>query len=133
MLASNLLRLKRLRSRNVNWIPEVTHPDPEVRQSSLVSGEYQADEDNFFHGVFEGYYSGLAGPRIWLAVIEMFVLFIDTVVTAVIWNELVVLSILAELYSSLFLSFLTLGPFVDNIEGRLVLTYSVSRPNSVIS
>lgn len=114
------LAVNRLRLRNVNWIPRNRHPDPAMRRSAVVVGEYQAEDDNMFHGIFEGFYSGLSGPKVWIAAIEMLVTFVDTVAVAVIWNEFVCLAVLLGVHGILFLLFLTMGPFVDTIEGRLV-------------
>lgn len=114
------LALYRLQRRDVNYLPQFKHPDPDIRGSTVVTGEYQAGDDNFFHGVFEGVYSGYAGPRIWLVLIEAFIGLIDTIITAVIWDELIVLTILLSLYVFLYVIFLVLGPHVDKIEGRLV-------------
>lgn len=115
------LAVRRINRRNVKWIPRKKHPDPAIRRSVVVIGEYDADESNFFHGVFESYYSGLAGPRIWLAGIEMIATFLDAMFTAVIWNEFVCLGALVGVHGLMFTLFLLLGPFVDTIEGRLVM------------
>lgn len=112
--------LHRLHNHDVHYLPRFKHPDPDIRRSAVVAGQYEAEDDNFFHGVFEGVYSGLVGPRIWLVLIEAFVGFVDTVVTAVIWDELIVLTILVGLYGFLYIIFLVLNPYVDKIEGRLV-------------
>lgn len=115
------LAIRRISRKDVKWIPREQHPDPGIRRSVVVVGEYDADESNFFHGVFESYYSGLAGPRIWLAAFEMIVTFLDAMFTAIIWNEIVCLGVLVGIHGLLFASFLLLGPFVDTIEGRLVM------------
>lgn len=114
------LALHRLHNHDVHYLPKFKHPDPDIRRNAVVAGQYEAEDDNFFHGVFEGVYSGLVGPRIWLVLIETFVGFVDTVVTAVIWDELIVLTILVALYGFLYIFFLVLNPYVDKIEGRLV-------------
>lgn len=115
------LAIRRISRKDVKWIPREQHHDPAIRRSMVVVGEYDADESNFFHGVFESYYSGLAGPRIWLAAFEMIVTFLDAMFTAIIWNEIVCLGVLVGIHGLLFASFLLLGPFVDTIEGRLVM------------
>lgn len=114
------LAVRRMRARNVKWIPRRMHPDPSIRSSVVILGEYEANDDNVFHRVFECYYSGLAGPRVWLAGIEMVVTFLDAMVTAIVWNEFTCVALLISIHGSLFVLFLTLGPFVDTIEGRLV-------------
>lgn len=116
------LAVRRLSRQDVKWIPREQHPDPTIRRSMVVVGEYDADENNFFHNVFESYYSGLAGPRIWLAAFEMVVTFLDAMFTALIWNEFICLGVLVGIHGLLFTLFLLLGPFVDTIEGRLVMT-----------
>lgn len=112
---------KRVRRREVKWIPKNEIADPDMRQSALISGEYQAEENDSFHVLFECYYSSLAGPRLWLSALELGIIFLDAIFTALIWNEVVCLAILVSLYAILFGLFLLLAPFVDKVEGTLIV------------
>ncbi|CDF35787.1 unnamed protein product [Chondrus crispus] len=116
-----VLALRRVRRREVKWIPKNEIADPDMRQSALISGEYQAEENDSFHVLFECYYSSLAGPRLWLAALELGIIFLDAIFTALIWNEVVCLAILVSLYAILFGLFLLLAPFVDKVEGTLIV------------
>lgn len=124
-LTITILAVRRVRQRNVEWVPREKHPDPEVRGSILVVGEYQAEDSNVFHSVFESYYSALSGPRVWVVGVELTVTFLDTLFTALIWDEIICLAVLLSIHASLVLVFLTLNPFVDTIEGRLVSAIGV--------
>lgn len=114
------LAVKRVRKSRVKWVPRKEIPDPDMRNKSIILGEYQPGDENVFHTLFECYYSSLAGTRVWLAGIELTIIFLDAVCTATIWNEVICLTVLICVYSLLFLLFLTFAPYVDKIEGRLV-------------
>lgn len=114
------MAFRRMSLHNVEWIPRRRHPDPTVRMSAFILGEYQANDDNLFHGIFEGYYSGLAGPRIWIATIEISAAVVDAVATALIWDEVGCLATMFVAHGIVVLLFIIFSPFVDTIEGRLV-------------
>lgn len=114
------LAVKRLSRKEVRWVPKEELADPESRRSAFIAGEYEGG-NNTFHKLFECYYSSLSGPRVWLACLELFIVFLDAMLTAIIWNEMVCLGILVCVYAILFCSFLLLSPFVDKVEGGLVL------------
>lgn len=116
-----VLAVKRVRSKDVEWIPKHSIADPQTRQSAFIIGEYKANGGKAFHSLFECYYASLAGPRLWLAVIELAIVFLDAICTAVIWNEVVCLAVLVCAYAILFTLFLLLTPFVDKVEGWLVV------------
>lgn len=116
-----VLALKRMWRKEVKWIPKQEMADPDMRRSTIITGEYQVDDNNAFHVLFECYYSSLAGPRVWLASLELGIVFLDAICTALIWNEIVCLGILVCVYAFLFALFLILTPFVDRIEGGLVV------------
>lgn len=120
-----VLALRRVRKKDVEWVPKEDIADPETRRSPLIMGEYKASDGNAFHSLFECYYSSLAGPRLWLAVLELTIVFLDAICTAVIWNEVICLAILVCVYALLFALFLLLTPFVDKIEGWLVVTLAL--------
>lgn len=119
-----ILALKRLRSSEVQWVPRENFADPDTRRSALIAGEYQGG-DNTFHKLFECYYTSLSGPRVWLACLELCIVFLDAIFTALIWNEIVCLGILVCVYAVLFCTFLILSPFVDKVEGGLVLILGI--------
>lgn len=116
-----VLALKRVRRKEVQWIPKQEIADPDMRRSAIITGAYQTGDNNSFHVLFECYYSSLVGPRMWLAALELGIVFLDAVCTAVIWNEIVCLAILVCVYALLFVLFLVLAPFVDRVEGGLVV------------
>lgn len=123
-IAIMVLAAKRLRRNAVIWVPRQEMADPRMRRSAFIAGEYKGG-DNTFHRLFECYYSSLAGPRVWIASIELSIVFLDAICTAVIWNEKVCLGVLVSVYAVLFATFLVLSPFVDKIEGTLVLLLGV--------
>ncbi|PXF48159.1 hypothetical protein BWQ96_02111 [Gracilariopsis chorda] len=114
------LALQRLRKREMKWVPRIEIPDPEVRQATGILGEYDTGDDDRFHNLFECYYSSLAGPRVWLAGLELLIVLLDSICTAVIWNEVIVLGLLVAIYAILFTLIFALAPYVDKNEGRLV-------------
>lgn len=116
-----VLAVRRIRTKDVEWIPRQDIADPRIRRSAFIVGEYKANEGNAFHSLFECYYGSLTGPRLWLAAIELAIVFLDAFCTAVIWNEVACLAILVCVYTLLFAMLLALAPFVDKIEGWLVL------------
>lgn len=116
-----VLAVKRVRNRDVEWIPKHSIADPQTRQRVFIVGEYKANDGRAFHSLFECYYASLAGPRLWLAGIELAIAFLDAICTAVIWNEVVCLAVLVCAYAILFTLFLLLTPFVNKIEGWLVI------------
>ncbi|KAI0562480.1 hypothetical protein FGB62_59g041 [Gracilaria domingensis] len=111
--------LRKLWREDMKWVPRIEISDPTVRRAA-IRGEYTASDNDAFHTLFECYYSSLAGPRVWLAGIELFVVLVDSVCTAAIWNEVIVLGILIGVYSLLFVLFFSFAPYVDKIEGRIV-------------
>lgn len=116
-----ILALKRIRKREIEWIPKQLIADPEIRRSPFITGQYRTKNGNAFHSIFECYYTSLAGPRLWLAALELTIVFLDALCTALIWNEVVCLAILVCVYALLFSLFLLLAPFVDKVEGWLVV------------
>lgn len=114
------LALRRVQKQKVKWVPREKISSPTMRNQAVIAGEYQAEENNIFHTLFECYYSSLAGPRLWFAGLELVIMFLDALCTATIWNEVICLGVLVCVYSLLFLLFLVFAPYVDKIEGRLV-------------
>lgn len=70
-----------------------------------------------FHELFACYYDFLRGPLVWLAVLELLVILTDCIFVATINNEVLVLSLMLGVHSTLFALFLFLSPFTDKIEG----------------
>lgn len=119
-MAIMILAVKRVRNKRVKWVPRDEIPSPKIRNKIVIRGEYQVGDENVFHTLFECYYSSMAGPRLWLAGIELIIVFLDAIFTATIWNEVVCFAVLICVYAILFILFLIFAPFVDKIEGRLV-------------
>jgi hypothetical protein len=110
----------RIRQRDVRWVPKDMLADPDLRRNALIAGEYEADDNVWFHQLFESYYTAMSGPRMWLAAIELAITFLDAVMTALILNEVICLGILICIYAILFALFLVLSPFTDKVQGGLV-------------
>lgn len=70
-----------------------------------------------FHELFACYYDFLRGPLVWLAVLELIVILTDCIFVATINSEVLVLSLMLGVHSTLFALFLFLSPFTDKIEG----------------
>lgn len=70
-----------------------------------------------FHELFACYYDFLRGPLVWLAVLELLVILADCIFVATINSEVLVLSLMLGVHSTLFALFLFLSPFTDKIEG----------------
>lgn len=70
-----------------------------------------------FHELFACYYDFLRGPLVWLAVLELLVILTDCIFVATINSEVLVLSLMLGVHSTLFALFLFLSPFTDKIEG----------------
>jgi hypothetical protein len=114
------LALKRMRSQQVRWVPKELLADPELRRSNMIAGEYEADHQVWFHQLFESYYNAMAGPRVWLAAMELSIIFIDAALTALVWNEVLCLGLLMSIYAVMFCFYIALVPFVERVEGGMV-------------
>lgn len=115
-----VLTLKRLRTEQVLWVPRDLLADPEMRRSAVIAGEYEAEENAWFHELFQCYYNAMSGPRVWLAALELSIVFIDAVISALVWNEKICLGILVSIYTLLFCIFVAMLPHRDKIQGGLV-------------
>lgn len=120
-----VMAMLRVRSKMVRWVPKQELSDPEQRRSAIIAGEYEADERVWFHALFACYYSSMSGPRIWLAGIELIIVFLDAVLSATIEDDRTCLAILFAMYTLLFLMFVLFVPFADMIEGGLVIAIAL--------
>lgn len=116
-----VLAIKRMRSQDVRWVPKEMLADPEQRRSAIIAGEYEAEDHVIFHQLFSCYYNAMAGPRVWLVAMELSIVFLDALFTALIWNDLVCLGLLVAIYALMFCMFVALLPFVDRRQGVLVI------------
>lgn len=114
------LTFKRLRLQQVLWVPRDLLADPEMRRSATIAGEYEAEENAWFHELFQCYYNAMSGPLVWLAALELSIVFIDAVLSALIWNEKVCLGLLVSIYTILLCVFVGMMPHRDKIQGGLV-------------
>jgi hypothetical protein len=114
------LALKRLRIQQVRWVPKELLADPVLRRSVKIAGEYEAENHVWFHQLFQCYYDAMSGPRVWLAALDLSIVFLDAAISALIWNAVVCLGILMSIYAVLFCIFVSLLPHRDKIQGGLV-------------
>lgn len=116
-----VMALKQLRRDKVRWVPKQLLADPDLRRSATIAGEYEAGNKVWFHQLFQCYYNQMSGPRVWLAVMELSIVFIDALLTALVWNQIVCLSLLISLYASMLILFVALSPHRNKVQGILVI------------
>lgn len=121
-----VLALRQLRCDKVRWVPKQLLSDPDLRRSANIAGEYEAGHRVWFHKLFQCYYNQMSGPRVWLAVMELSIIFIDALVTALVWNQVVCISILIFIYAVMLILFVALTPHRDRIQGVLVILLVLS-------